>query len=76
MGISDFRALAKPADFTVLALRIIFYPQYVKRQNALKISGLRGSEWPNCLKINYLIVYLSDMSSSSNLSLKMAQEGL
>jgi hypothetical protein len=34
MGISDFRALAEPADFTVLVIRLIFYPQSVKRQNA------------------------------------------
>jgi hypothetical protein len=32
MGISDFRALAFPADFTVLATRLIFYPHSVKRQ--------------------------------------------
>jgi hypothetical protein len=32
MGISDFRALAEPADLTVLSITVIFYPQSVKRQ--------------------------------------------
>jgi hypothetical protein len=42
MGISDFRALAEPADFTVLVIRLIFYPQSVKRQNAPQKPFFRG----------------------------------
>jgi hypothetical protein len=43
MGISDFRALAEPADFTVLAIRIIFYPQSVKRQKHPDFTQLNRS---------------------------------
>src|SRR5580704_13019554 len=39
MGISDFRALAEPADFTVLDIRIIFYSVPVKPQITLVRSG-------------------------------------
>ncbi len=36
MFISDFRALAEPADFTILAVRIVIWPEPVKRKRTAK----------------------------------------
>jgi len=36
MCISDFRALAEPADFTILADRIVIWPEPVKRKRTAK----------------------------------------
>jgi len=36
MCISDFRALAEPADFTILTDRIVIWPEPVKRKRTAK----------------------------------------
>jgi hypothetical protein len=46
MVISDFRALAEPADFTVLAIRLIFNSIPVKLQITIENQGIIGF-WPS-----------------------------
>ena len=44
MCISDFRALAEPADFTILGDRIVIWPKPVKRKTTAKTMAFSSRE--------------------------------